>query len=141
MTGYGDYPAEMMPIIEAMVAIVVMVAFLFSSLFTLRNRHADKAMWHVHLGALIQGAIFGVVVGYLVLPMRMMLMEGELPPRMTGIYAVAMLALIIALRRGLIARLPGLGPQVKAYRRASLRRSIENSQKQLDKLAPKEDRA
>ena len=55
------------------------------------------------------------------------------------------IVVMIALRRGLIGRLPFLGPQVRAYRRASLRRMIEGAQKDLDKLTRKsavgEDRA
>jgi hypothetical protein len=44
---------------------------------------------------------------------------------------------MIALRRGVLARLPFLGPQVKAYRRAVLRKQIETAQKQLESLTAK----
>ena len=105
-------------------------------MLTLKERHRDAAAWHVYLGAAIYGAIFGAIIGFIVVPLRMTLMNGDLPPQTAGVSGFGALALIIALRRGLLARLPFLGPQVKAYRRASLRRQIEAAQKQLEKLTP-----
>jgi len=131
------YPTGMNLYIETAVAVTIMAVFVVMSLAGLKERHRDTAAWHVHFGAAIYGAVFGAIIGFVIVPMRMVLMQGELPPQMMGLSGFGMLALIIALRRGLIGRLPFLGPQVKAYRRASLRRQIENAQKQLDKLTVK----
>ena len=38
--------------------------------------------WHVYLGAAIYGAIFGAIIGFIIVPLRMALMSGELPPGM-----------------------------------------------------------
>ena len=57
-------------------------------------------------------------------------------PQTAAISGFGFLAVMMSIRRGLIGRLPFLGPQVKAYRRAMLRKTIETAQKQLDKLTP-----
>jgi len=119
----------------AVAALIVLVTTGFA-FATLRERHRDTAAWHVWLGAAIQGAIFGLIIGFMVLPLRFALMEGEVPTQFAGPTGIIVILLVIAMRRGLLSRLPFLGPQVKAFRRASLRRTIENSQKQLDKLTP-----
>lgn len=137
MNDYGAPPSGLNLYIEVFVAVMIMMFFVIGSLTTLRKRHRDTDAWHVHLGAAIYGAVFGLVMGFGIVPLRMYMTQGDLPPQMAGYVGIAILALVIALRRGLIGRLPFLGPQVKAYRRASLRRAIEASQKQLDALAPK----
>ena len=138
MRDYTPYPAEATFYIEAGVAIFIMGVFVVSAMATLRDRHRDMSAWHVYLGAAIYGAIFGAIIGFVIVPLRIALMSGELPPGMAGYSGFGALVLIIALRRGLLARLPFLGPQVKAFRRASLRRQIEGAQQQLDKLTPAE---
>ena len=122
--------------VEIAIAVVIMLVTILAALFTIRERHRDGAAWHVLTGAGIQGAIFGVIIGFMVLPLRFALMEGQVPTQFAGPTGIIVILLVIALRRGLLSRLPFLGPQVKAYRRASLRRTIENSQKQLAKLTP-----
>ena len=141
MNDNAIYPAALNLYIEGAVALVIMVVFVISAMFTLRARHRDRAAWHVFAGAAIYGAIFGAIIGFIIVPLRMGLMQGDLPSGMAGYSGIGALVLIIALRRGLIARLPFLGPQVKAFRRASLRRQIEGAQKQLDKLIPDGERA
>ncbi|MEZ5891776.1 MAG: hypothetical protein R3C58_01310 [Parvularculaceae bacterium] len=134
MEDYGAYQSQVNFYIEAFAAAAVMIVFVVVSMATLRERHRDTPAWHVNLGAAIYGAILGVVIGFVIVPLRMSLTQGTMPPQTAGVSTFAALALVIALRRGLIAQLPFLGPQVKAYRRASLRRQIEIAQKQLDKL-------
>lgn len=136
MTSYSAYPAEISLYIEIAVAAFITLIFVIASLVTLRARHRDVSAWHVHLGAAIYGVIFGAVIGFIIVPLRMALLGGEMPAETAGLSGAGALILIIALRRGLLARLPFLGPQVRAYRRASLRRQIEGAQKQLDKLTP-----
>ncbi|MBI1366673.1 MAG: hypothetical protein GC153_12050 [Alphaproteobacteria bacterium] len=123
--------------VEATVAAVVMIAFVLNSVLSIKARHCDGALWHVHLGAANYGALFGAVIGFVIVPLRVYLTNASLPPQYAAVSGFSVLAIMIALRRGLIGRLPFLGPQVKAYRRALLRKTIETSQKQLDKLTPK----
>lgn len=125
--------------VETGVAAVIVFIFLINAALTLRDRHRDVERWHVLLGAAIYGAMFGAVVGFVIVPMRVVLMNGELPPQYAAGSGFGVLFIMIALRRGVLARLPFLGPQVKAYRRAALRRQIEIAQKQLDGLTPRHD--
>ena len=122
--------------VEATVAAVVAVIFVLSSLLTIKARHRDVEAWHVHVGAAIYGAIFGVVIGFVIVPLRVWLTDASLPPQYAAVSGFSVLFIMIALRRGLIGRLPFLGPQVKAYRRALLRKTIDTAQKQLAKMTP-----
>lgn len=122
--------------VEATVAAIVAVAFVLNSLLTIKAEHRDVAAWHVHVGAAIYGAIFGVVVGFVIVPLRIYLTDASLPPEYAAVSGFSVLFIMIALRRGLIGRLPFLGPQVKAYRRALLRKTIDAAQKQLAKMTP-----
>ena len=120
--------------IEMSVAATVMVIFVVNSLAQLRAQHMDRAAWHVHLGAAIYGALIGLVIGFVIMPLRVYLTNASLPPQYAAISGLSVLGIMILIRRGVIGRLPFIGPQVKAYRRALLRRTIEQSQMQLDKL-------
>lgn len=122
--------------VEAAVAAVVAVMFVLNSLLTIKAPYRDVEAWHVHVGAAIYGAIFGAVIGFVIVPLRVWLTDASLPPQYAAVSGFSVLFIMIALRRGLIGRLPFLGPQVKAYRRALLRRAIETAQIQLDKLMP-----
>lgn len=120
--------------VEAAVAAVVAIVFVLSSLLSIKAEHRDVEAWHVHVGAAIYGAIFGVVIGFVIVPLRVWLTDASLPPKYAAISGFSVLFIMIALRRGLIGRLPFLGPQVKAYRRALLRKTIATAQTQLSKL-------
>lgn len=136
MTSYGEIPAGLSFIVEIVVAVMIMVVFVISSIMSLKERHRDLPAWHVFLGAAIYGAVFGLIIAFVIMPLRMFLLQGGLSPRAAAFSGLGLLFIVILLRRGLIGRLPFLGPQVKAFRRASLRRTIEVAQKQLDELTP-----
>ena len=120
--------------VEAAVASVVAAAFILNSILTIKKQHRDVEAWHVHVGAAIYGAIFGGVIGFIIVPLRIYLTNASLPPQYAAMSGFSVLAIMIALRRGLIGRLPFLGPQVKSYRRALLRKTIETAETQLNKL-------
>lgn len=122
--------------VEAAVAAVVAVVFVLNSLLTIKAPYRDVEAWHVHVGAAIYGAIFGAVIGFVIVPLRVWLTDASLPPQYAAVSGFSVLFIMIALRRGLIGRLPFLGPQVKAYRRALLRKTIDAAQKQLAKMTP-----
>jgi uncharacterized membrane protein YjfL (UPF0719 family) len=120
--------------VELGVALVVMLAFTAFAALTIKKRHRDVERWHVLLGAAIYGALFGAVIGFVVVPLRALVTDTSLPPQMALFGGLAFLAIMIALRSGIIMRLPFLGPQVKAWRRAALRRAVENATKQIGNL-------
>lgn len=120
--------------VEGVIALVVAAAFVVFAMTLIKERHRDVAGWHVAVGAAIYGAVIGLVVGFVIVPLRMVLMNGHVAPQTAVLSGLGLVSFTMALRRGLIGRLPFLGPQVKAYRRALLRRTIEAAQKQLDKL-------
>lgn len=130
-------PGNMKYVVEAVVALVFGLIVFAGSFATLRERHKDGEGWHVHAGALIYGLILGAIIGFVIMPLRFYLMSGEAPTQMAAWSGLGFIAVMIALRRGLIGRLPFLGPQVRAFRRALLRRTIEGAQKDLDKLTKK----
>lgn len=127
---------ELSTVIELAVAATIAAVFVLAAAATLRDRHRQGDGWHVYVGAAIYGLIFGTIVGFVLVPIRISMLSGEVPTNMMGPMGAGVLFVVIALRRGWIGKLPFLGPQVRAYRRATLRRIIEVSQKQLDKLTP-----
>lgn len=122
--------------VELGVALIVMLAFTAFAAMTIKERHRDAAAWHVVAGAAIYGALFGAVIGFVIVPLRALLIDGSRPPQDVLIGGLSFIAIMIALRSGIIMRLPFLGPQVKAWRRAALRRAVENATKQIEKLTP-----
>ncbi|HBK91824.1 MAG TPA: hypothetical protein DDZ68_09145 [Parvularcula sp.] len=120
--------------VEFTVALIVVVAFVLSAALTIKERHRDVAQWHVLVGAGIYGALFGAVIGFVIVPLRALVTDASLPPQYAAFGGLTFIAIMLALRSGIIMRLPFLGPQVKAWRRASLRRAIENAARQIDRL-------
>jgi len=120
--------------VELGVGIVVMLVFVALAALTIKERHRDVERWHVLVGAGIYGALFGAVIGFVIVPLRAIVTDTSLPPQYAAFGGLSFLAIMIALRSGLIMRLPFLGPQVKAWRRAALRRAIENAQEQIGRL-------
>lgn len=124
--------------VELAVAVIVVMVFVVASVINTKPRHMDVAAWHVHVGAAIYGALIGIIIGFVIVPLRAVLMDGALAPQYAALSGLGVLVIMISLRRGLIGRLPFLGPQVRAFRRASLRRTLETAQKQLDRLIEKD---
>ena len=137
MTTDPVIPQGMMFGIEIAIAVLIMLAMLLFAMLALKPHHRDVAAWHVWVGAGIQGLIYGAIVGFFIMPLRFAVMNGEVPTQLTGPTTLIALVILLALRRGAFAHLPFLGPQVKAYRRAMLRRTIEVSERRLAGLAPK----
>ncbi len=120
--------------VELAVALAVMIAFVISAGVSIRERHRDRANWHVLLGSAIYGGLVGLVVGFVIVPLRALLLDGALPPQVAAGAGFGFLAIMFTLRSGVLFRTPLLGPQVRAFRRASLRRTIEKAEDQLARL-------
>jgi hypothetical protein len=120
--------------VELTVALIVIAAFVLIAAITIQERHRDVEQWQVLLGAGIYGALFGAVIGFVIVPLRALVTDTSLPPHMALFGGLSFIAIMIALRSGIIMRAPFLGPQVKAWRRASLRRAVEVATKQIEEL-------
>ena len=120
--------------VELGVGMVIMLAFVALAALTIKERHRDVEQWHVLVGAAIYGALFGAVVGFVIVPLRALLTDTSLPPQDAAFGGLSFIAIMVALRSGIIMRLPFLGPQVKAWRRAALRRTVEHAEEQIKKL-------
>lgn len=127
-------PGGIMLGVEAGIALAITLVMILFAALAIRPQHRDCARWHVLVGAGIQGAVYGVIVGFFIMPLRFALIEGSVPAGLTGPSFAIAVGVMIALRRGLFSHLPFLGPQIRAYRRAMLRRTIETSERQLSKL-------
>ena len=126
---------------EAAVVAFIVSVFVIYALATLRARHRDEAKWHIGVGAAVYGFIIGLIIAFVILPMRTRLIDGETPPEVAAVSGVMVFLVMFSMRRGLIGRLPFLGAQLKSYRRAQLRKTIETAEAQLDKLERENGRA
>lgn len=126
-------PNELL-ILEAVVALAIFLVVSGSAFVMIKREHAAGELWRARAGAAITGAILGGLVGFAVLPLRFTLMEDGGGDLRVLLIAIAAFAGLIIFRRGGAARLPVIGPTVRAYRKAMLRRSIDAAQKQLEKL-------
>lgn len=133
-------PPEYAIWIELAVAAVVASLTFLNAAFNLRERHRQGDGWHVYAGAAVNGTLVGLLIGFVLLPLRSVMADRSLPQEQVLASVGGFVLTIVALRQGWVGKLPILGPQLRAYRRANLRRIIEQSQKQLDKLIEKEER-
>ncbi len=127
----------MLLLVEIGVAFAVFAIIFGFAFVSLKPEHAAGALGEARLGAAITAALIAGIVGFAVVPLRMTLIEGGEDARRAFPYAIAAFALMVLFRRGAAARLPIIGPAVRAYRMAMLRRTIAASQKQLAKLEAK----
>lgn len=123
--------------IEAGVALAIFLVVTGFAVVTLRSEHVGGEVWRVRAGAAITGAVLGGVIGFAIVPLRMALIDGGPGAERAAPFALLAFGAMVLLRRGAAARLPIIGPAVRAYRMAMLRRTIDQSQKQLRKLEAK----
>ena len=135
-------PPDHIPLYASLLAAgLIASAIVVSGLVGLRKRHRDASVWVIYGGASVYGAVFGAIIVFAVMPMRSALTAGDdFTPQM-GASAAAVFGLVYALRTGLLARAPLFGPLVRAYRRAMLRKSIEDAEKALKRLGGGRDDA
>lgn len=93
--------------------------------------------FHVRMGALIQGATFGAILAFLIIPVRLQLMNAEPGSPFSLAAALALLPALMAIimvRRGALSFVPGVRHPTRAFRRALLRRQIRTAQEGLARL-------
>ncbi|MBL8536541.1 MAG: hypothetical protein JNM59_03970 [Hyphomonadaceae bacterium] len=131
--------APMMLWIEGAVAFVIMSAYVLYALFAFKPEHVEHHPARVRIGAAIQGLTIGLLIGFVLVPLRMQLMEarGVDMPGGAGAQSLAWLPaflLMIAVRRGVLLKAPVLSTYLRAFRRAGLLKARDDANKALSKL-------
>ena len=125
--------------IEGIVALVIMLAFLIHSFFAFKPEHVEHHPGRVRVGAAIQGLAIGLLIGFVIVPLRMQVMDARgldpaLSPGMSSLSFLPALLLLIVIRRGALLRAPVISTYMRAYRRASLLKARDDATKALAKL-------
>ncbi|MFZ4604506.1 MAG: hypothetical protein ACOYM8_18880 [Caulobacterales bacterium] len=131
--------------IELSVVAVITAAVLASSFILLKPEHVDHDPTRVRIGAALQGLILGLLVGFVILPLRFaffvpdphIVADAPKPPSggLASLSILPFFALLIVVRRGLLARAPVIGVYLRAYRKAALKQQISSAQSALSRLA------
>jgi hypothetical protein len=129
----------MMLWIEGSVALIITLAFLVSSFIMFKPAHVVHGRARVHIGAAIQGLTIGLILGFLIVPLRMSVMnvsgyETPASPGSSSLFFLPAFILLILIRRGALLRAPIVSTYLRAYRRATLLRTQDETAKQLAKL-------
>jgi len=129
--------------VEGLTALSIAAVVFVTSLFQLKPEHMGGDAMSVRLGAALQGLLFGTVVAFVMLPLRLQLMQGMFsgealpPPRLpAGGYNawIGAIAMIWIIRSGIVARAPFIGHPFRAFRLASLRQSVSVAQARIARL-------
>ncbi|MBP6690605.1 MAG: hypothetical protein KA153_11475 [Hyphomonadaceae bacterium] len=125
--------------IEGLVALVIALAFLLHALFAFRPEHVEHHPTRVRIGAAIQGLAIGLLIGFVVVPLRMQVMDARgfdpgLSPGLSSLSFIPALLMLIIIRRGALLKVPVLSSYLRAYRRASLLKARDDAEKALAKL-------
>jgi hypothetical protein len=131
--------APLMLWIEGSVALVIMLAFLIHSFFAFKPEHVEHHPMRVRIGAAIQGLTIGLLIGFVIVPLRMQVMDVRgldpgLSPGMSSLSFVPALLMLIVIRRGALLKAPVLSMYLRAYRRATLLKARDDANKALAKL-------
>lgn len=132
--------------IEGAVALAIMCAYVLYAFLAFKREHVEHHPTRVRIGAAIQGLTIGLLIGFVLVPLRMQLMEarGMDMPGGAGMQSLAWLPaflLMIAVRRGVLLKAPVLSTYLRAFRRASLLKARDDANKALEKLDAIEGRS
>ncbi|MGE0044256.1 MAG: hypothetical protein AB7T08_00705 [Hyphomonadaceae bacterium] len=130
--------------IEGLVALIVMLAFFVSSFFLFNAEQVAHHPGRVRAGAAIQGLIIGLILGFVIVPLRMTMMSSAMdgPPNpYASLSILPAFILLILVRRGALLRAPVIKTYLRAYRRAMLNRTRDEALKQIAKLDEIEGRS
>lgn len=131
--------APLMLWIEGLVALGFMLAFVVHSFFAFKPEHVEHHPERVRIGAAIQGLTIGLLIGFVVVPIRMGYMDVRgfdpaLSPQLSSLSFLPALLLLIVIRRGALLKAPVLKTYLRAYRRASLLKARDDAERALAKL-------
>jgi hypothetical protein len=119
-------------------ALFVLYAFLF-----FKPEHVEHHPTRVLIGAALQGFIIGMLVGFVIMPLRIAFfvpdpaMFPDAPPPSKGLASLSALpafVLLLVIRQGLLARAPLIGRYLRAYRRAAIKHQIDGARRALLRL-------
>jgi hypothetical protein len=130
-------PEPLMLWIEGIVALVIMLAFVIHAFLAFKPEHVEHHPARVRIGAAIQGATIGLLIGFVLVPLRMQYMDVLDPRAAPGLSTLSFLPailLLIAVRRGALLKAPLLSKYLRAYRRAGLLKTRDDADKALAKL-------
>jgi hypothetical protein len=123
--------------------VAVITAVFVATTFAFKPEHLEHGSGEVRLGAALQGLILGLLVGFVLLPLRFAFFTpdaslSEPPPAprgdMASLSLLPFIVLMLIVRRGLLARAPIIGRYIRAYRKAQLKYQISGAQKVLARL-------
>jgi hypothetical protein len=125
--------------IEGLVALAFTLAFLIHSFFAFKAEHVEHHPTRVRIGAAIQGLTIGLLIGFVIVPLRMGYMDFRgldpgLSPAMSSLSFLPAFLLLIVIRRGALLKMPVLSTYLRAYRRATLLKARDDTTKALAKL-------
>lgn len=131
--------------IEGLVALGFMAAFVIHAFFAFKPEHVEHHPTWVRVGAAIQGLSIGLLVGFVIVPLRMGLMDVRgldpaISPELSSLSFVPALLMLIIIRRGALLKVPVIKTYLRAYRRASLLKMRDDAERQLAKLDKKEQK-
>ncbi len=128
--------------IEAVAAIVITAGFVLHSFLAFKPHHVEHHPGRVRIGAGIQGLTIGALIGFVIVPLRMQVMNASAEASAwSSLSFLPALLLLILIRRGALLRAPILSPFLRAYRRASLLKARDDAEKQLARLDVLEGRS
>ncbi|HWB45715.1 MAG TPA: hypothetical protein VG900_09770 [Hyphomicrobiaceae bacterium] len=131
--------------IEAAVTGGFTLVFFLFAFFVFKPEHVEHHPTRVYIGAVLQGLIVGGLVAFVILPLRFAFFVPHAlvpdvpqpPPPPKGVASLAVppaLLLLLVIRRGVLARVPLIGPFIRAYRRAALKHQIDGARRTLARL-------
>jgi len=125
-------------VMASFTVLFVLYAFLF-----FKPEHVEHHPTRVLIGAALQGFIIGMLVGFVILPLRIAFfvpdptLFPDAPPPSRGLAslsALPSLLLLLIIRQGLLARAPLIGRYLRAYRRAAIKHQIDGARRALTRL-------
>jgi hypothetical protein len=133
----GDAP--MMLWIEGLVALAFVLAFVIHAFVAFKAEHVEHHPGRVRIGAAIQGLAIGLLIGFVIVPLRMQLMDlrgldPAVSPGLSSLSFAPAFLMLIVIRRGALLKAPVLKTYLRAYRRASLLKARDDAEKALAKL-------
>lgn len=131
--------APMMLWIEGLVALAIAAAFLLHAYLAFKPEHVEHHPDRVRIGAAIQGLTIGLLIGFVIVPLRMRFMDVRgfdpgMSPELSSLSFVPALVMLIVIRRGALLKAPVLSTYLRAYRRATLLKARDDADKALAKL-------
>jgi hypothetical protein len=132
--------------IEGLVTLVIALAFVAHAFLAFKPEHVEHHPTRVRIGAAIQGVTIGLLIGFVMVPLRMQYMDVRgfdpaLSPAISSFSFLPALLMLMIVRRGALLKTPVLKIYLRAYRRATLLKARDDANKALAKLDEIEGRS